>query len=206
MRRTIQIIYKCLWMLSFTIQGWFTDHLFRLLLWLNNINFGKNVHSGGGVARICVSKDARSVSIGNNVSFNAFDAVSWYSRCCIVVRPKAVLEIGDNSGFNGSLIYAANSIKIGCNVKIGGGTRIMDSDFHPLDYIARRNSFEGMKTSPITIEDDVFVGTNCIIGKGVHIGACSIIAAGSVVVKDVPADEIWGGNPAKFIRKINQYE
>ena len=193
-------------MFFFRVQGWFTDHLFRLLLWVNNVNFGKNIHSGGGVTTIRISKDARNVSIGNAVSFNAFDAVSWYAKCCIVVRPEAILEIGDNSGFNGSLIYAANSIRIGHNVKIGGGTRIMDSDFHPLDYIARRDSFDGMKTSPIIIEDDVFVGTSCIIGKGVHIGARSIIAAGSVVVKNVPSDEIWGGNPAKFIRKNNPYE
>ena len=60
---------------------------------------------------------------------------------------------------------------------------------------------EGTKTSPIVIEDDVFIGANSIICKGVHIGARSIIAAGSVVVKDIPRDEVWGGNPARFIRK-----
>jgi acetyltransferase-like isoleucine patch superfamily enzyme len=59
-------------------------------------------------------------------------------------------------------------------------------------------------SKPIIIEDDVFIGTNCIIGKGITIGARSVIAAGSVVVKNVPADEIWGGNPAKFIKKINE--
>lgn len=51
--------------------------------------------------------------------------------------------------------------------------------------------------------DDVFIGCRSIILKGVTIGARSIIAAGSVVTKDVPADEIWGGNPAQFIKKIN---
>lgn len=62
---------------------------------------------------------------------------------------------------------------------------------------------DGTVSKPITVEDDVFVGANCIIGKGVTIGARSIIAAGSVVVKSIPKDEIWGGNPTRFIRKIN---
>lgn len=96
----------------------------------------------------------------------------------------------------------AQRIWIGKNVKVGGGTRIFDTDFHPLDYMDRRNTVHGTKTAPVIIEDDVFIGTNCIIGKGVTIGARSIIAAGSVVVKSIPSDEIWGGNPAKFIRKI----
>lgn len=74
-----------------------------------------------------------------------------------------------------------------------------------MNYKERRNSElnEIAKTSPVIIEDDVFIGTGVLIGKGVTIGARSIIAAGSVVVKSVPADELWGGNPAKFIKKIN---
>ncbi|MNL65825.1 2,3,4,5-tetrahydropyridine-2,6-dicarboxylate N-acetyltransferase [compost metagenome] len=60
---------------------------------------------------------------------------------------------------------------------------------------------ETIKKEPIIIEQDVFIGANSIILKGVTIGARSIIGAGSIVTKNVPADEIWGGNPAKFIRK-----
>lgn len=52
------------------------------------------------------------------------------------------------------------------------------------------------------IEDYVFIGTRSIICKGVTIGDHSVIAAGSVVIKDVPADEVWGGNPAQFIKKL----
>lgn len=56
--------------------------------------------------------------------------------------------------------------------------------------------------APIVIEDDVFIGAHCIISKGVTIGARSIVAAGSVVVKSIPPDEVWGGNPARFIKKV----
>lgn len=79
---------------------------------------------------------------------------------------------------------------------------IFDTDFHPLDALKRRIGFEGMKSKPVTIEDDAFIGAHCVICKGVTIGSRSIVAAGSVVVKDIPRNEIWGGNPARFIRKI----
>ena len=72
-----------------------------------------------------------------------------------------------------------------------------------MNYIIRRgqNTDWGI-SSPIVIEDDVFIGVNCIILKGVTIGARSIIAAGSVVTKSIPADCIAGGNPAKVIRLL----
>ena len=54
----------------------------------------------------------------------------------------------------------------------------------------------------IELGDDVFIGVNSIVTKGVTIGDRSIIAAGSIVVKSIPNDEIWGGNPAKFLKKI----
>lgn len=57
------------------------------------------------------------------------------------------------------------------------------------------------KTGPISIGDDVFIGANCIINKGITIGDRSIVAAGIVVVKSIPEDEICGGNPAKLIKK-----
>lgn len=60
----------------------------------------------------------------------------------------------------------------------------------------------GGATSPVVIKDGVFIGAHCIILKGVTIGEKSIIGAGSVVTKSIPDGEIWAGNPAKFIRRI----
>lgn len=59
-----------------------------------------------------------------------------------------------------------------------------------------------IKHASIKIEDDAFIGARSIITKGVTIGARSVVAAGSVVVCDIPSDEIWGGNPAKFIKRL----
>ena len=68
-----------------------------------------------------------------------------------------------------------------------------------IDY---ENTKKAIKHKTIIIEDDVFIGAKCIINKGVRIGARSIIAAGSVVVSDIPSDVIAGGNPCKVIKGI----
>lgn len=132
---------------------------------------------------------------------------------CLQVDEGAILTIGDYSGMSNVSIWSKQEITIGNYVTIGAGTIINDSNNHCTNYKDRRKEHTGgisqvrhkINKAPIIIEDDVFIGARCIICKSVHIGARSIIAAGSVVVKDIPEDEIWGGNPAKFIRKI-EYE
>ena len=95
------------------------------------------------------------------------------------------------------------SITLGNNVYLGGNVKIYDTDFHPLDFKQRIYTNNPGKALPITLSDNVFVGAHTIILKGVTIGQNSIIWAGSVVTKSIPANEIWGGVPAKFIRKID---
>lgn len=77
-----------------------------------------------------------------------------------------------------------------------------DTDAHPMDYIARRNGSEDTKSAPIVIEDDAWIGAQCIILKGVTIGARSIIGAGSIVTRSIPSDCVAAGNPCKVIRKL----
>jgi acetyltransferase-like isoleucine patch superfamily enzyme len=91
----------------------------------------------------------------------------------------------------------------------------MDSDTHPLDYLKRRRNYactrqnmserelaELNPSAPIVIEDDVWIGARCQILKGVTIGARSVIAAGSVVTKDIPSDVVAGGVPCRVIRNL----
>jgi acetyltransferase-like isoleucine patch superfamily enzyme len=59
-----------------------------------------------------------------------------------------------------------------------------------------------VRTDPVKIKKYAFIGGGSIILKGVTVGENSIIVAGSVVTRDIPDNEIWGGNPAKFIRKV----
>ena len=122
------------------------------------------------------------------------------------------ITIGDNVGISSACIWSQTSITIGNNVNIGGDCLIMDSDAHPHDYIKRRNNYvmevginnylQEIPSKPIIIGDDCWIGARCIILKGVSIGARSIIAAGSVVTKDIPADCIAAGCPTKILKRL----
>lgn len=128
---------------------------------------------------------------------------SGYTK--IVVKNHATLIIGKNSGISSTSITVTTYLSIGDNVSIGAGTIIFDTDFHSTNYqerIDRTTDFSCANKSPIIIDDDVFIGAHSIITKGVHIGSRSIVAAGSVVVNDIAPDQLWGGNPAKFIKYL----
>ena len=101
-------------------------------------------------------------------------------------------------------INCAESVQIGSYVLIGAGCLITDSNHHSLDWEERclfgdRN----IKNAPVVICDYVFIGAKTIVLKGVTIGEKSIIQAGSVVVNNIPANCIAGGNPCKVIKYLN---
>lgn len=94
----------------------------------------------------------------------------------------------------GCNIACFNRISIGDEVAIGENVTIRDSDNH---YLYRKGYIQ---SKPIIIDDHVWIGMDSIVLKGVHIGKGSIVAAGSVVTKDVPEKCVVAGNPAKIIR------
>jgi acetyltransferase-like isoleucine patch superfamily enzyme len=117
-------------------------------------------------------------------------------------RAEAVLRIGDDFGMTGGGIIAATRVIIGNRVTVGANTIITDTDFHPLDpYIRQNDPLDGAR-APVVIEDDVFIGMQSIILKGVTLGKGSVIGAGSVVTRDVPPGVIAAGNPAHTIREL----
>lgn len=145
-----------------------------------------------------------SFIFGNNLIINTI-GVDMFTNTHIVVCQNAILSIGSNSGITSTAIYCAEKIEIGNYVNIGAGCLVMDINFHSTNWMIRmdrKRDIINAKTAPVKIDDFVFIGARSIICKGVHIGEKSLVAAGSVVVKDIPAGELWGGNPAKFIKKI----
>lgn len=122
----------------------------------------------------------------------------------LICQKNAKITIGNNVGISNSTITCKNKIIIEDNVLIGGGCKIWDTDFHSLDADIRGTNEDGenARNAVITIKKQAFIGAGSVILKGVIIGKKSIVAAGSVVSKSIPSGEIWGGNPAKFIRKI----
>lgn len=141
---------------------------------------------------ICISGTMRN-PMGRNV------------RSCLYIGPHAKLSIGNQVGISSVCIWCSKSIKIGNHVKIGALAVITDTDAHSIDYITRRTWPKDEQLAckkDIEIEDDVFIGYGAIICKGVTIGARSIVGAGSVVTKSIPSDQLWAGNPAKYIKSL----
>jgi acetyltransferase-like isoleucine patch superfamily enzyme len=149
--------------------------------------------------------------IGNNFSMNngiTGNPIGCYQRCTLFVDKGAELEIGANVGISQTALICHKKIIIGDNVKIGGGVFIYDTDFHSLDTKIRADKTKDMSNKiikEVIIENNVCSGAHSLILKGVVIGENSIIGAGSVVTKSIPANQIWAGNPAKFIRNLNIY-
>jgi acetyltransferase-like isoleucine patch superfamily enzyme len=115
---------------------------------------------------------------------------------------QAEIVIGDDCGFTGTTLVADASIRIGNRVLVGGNASIVDTDFHPLTPEGRRDDINAGTSRPIEIGDDVFIGMNSLILKGVTVGDGSVVGAGSVVSRDVPPHTIVAGNPATVVKEL----
>lgn len=179
----------------------------KVVFFMNGIKYGANLRVKGKVYFFQHS-DMSSIAFGNNVYINSSakaNPIGCGDRTYIQMVDAGKLIIGNNCGISNSSFTCATEITLKDNVLLGAGCRLYDTDFHALDYAERiKGNYKGVpiKTKPIRIEEGVFVGAGSIILKGVTIGARSIIGAGSVVTKSIPAGEVWAGNPAKFVRKI----
>ncbi len=147
----------------------------------------------------------------------AIEANSHVRGELIVYPPEGRITVGDWTFIGDhSRIWSAVGITIGNRVAISYNVSIHDFNAHPLDPKRRH---EHMKTtllagyprrspdvasSPVVIGDDVWIGFNSIVLKGVAIGDRSIVAAGSVVVDSIPPDVLAAGNPARVVRSIRE--
>ena len=130
-------------------------------------------------------------------------------RTSLAAEENAFIEIGDYCYISNASLVCSQEIKIGNYVFIAGGVTIADSDFHPVSPAARladtialsplgnRKKRPSIKTIPVIIENDVWIGYNATILKGVHIGAGAIIQPGALVLEDVAAGSVVSGNPAR---------
>ena len=174
----------------------------KFKLW--GIKHGKNLCVHGHIG-LYIAPSAQ-VIIGDNYYISSgwhINALARNLEASIKVNDGGCLLIGNKVGMSSPVIWVHQSVTIGDYVQIGAGTLIMDSDAHSLHYSQRRDlktDLNCKQNAPIVIEDDVLIGANCIILKGVTIGARSVIGAGSVVTQNIPADCIAAGNPARVIK------
>ncbi|MCF8460898.1 MAG: acyltransferase [Flavobacteriales bacterium] len=146
------------------------------------------------------------VSIGHSCCFRSHvksNLIGIQQSCILAThRENATLEIGNDCGFSGTVIGASESIIIGDRVLCGANTLITDFDWHPSSPQLRHEP-NSSNSAPVVIKDNAWLGYGVVVLKGVTIGENSIITANSVVVSDIPANVIAGGNPAKVIKEIS---
>lgn len=175
----------------------------RYMLSRKKVIHGDNLQIYG---RLCVHGRRGGISIGDNcsiVSDENRNPTAGGHHTHLVAGPKGKLTIGNQVGISYAYIVAHNSVTIEDNVLIGADTKIWDTDFHPVDFNGRMNR-EEPHTKPVCIREGAFIGACSLILKGVTVGRHSVVGAGSVVTHDIPDGEVWAGNPAKFIKKIEE--
>ncbi len=184
---------------------WWLEELRR-----RGILFGKSLN----IDAMPVTSGAQDggIQIGDRVSLlSKSQSTALGTAHPIILRllaRKAEIQIGNDSGLSGATICAALSVRIGRECLIGSGATIVDTDFHPLASPGRRyeKNPDLIGSAPVVIADNVFLGYNCIVLKGVTIGENSVIGAGSVVAKSIPPGCIAAGNPCRVIRQIGNLE
>ena len=150
----------------------------RLEVYGKNIHLGDNVHmqtSSGNMSRLCTWPDGQG----------------GHGR----------IDIGSHTLLTPGLqVVSAHHVSIGDNVMIASRVYISDADWHEIyDRLASPGS-----TAPVVLADNVWLGEGVKVCKGVTIGKNSVIGAGSVVTKDIPANVVAAGNPAKVVKKLDE--
>ena len=155
---------------------------------------------GIAIKENCKVEVGESSQIGGSLSFD---------------RADGFIRIGDRVFMNGSIV-CAEKVELGDDILIAWGVTIVDHNSHSIsfsqrandvtDWQAGRKDWTHVKIKPVKICDKAWIGFNSIILKGVTVGEGAVVAAGSVVAKDVPPWTVVAGNPARIIREIPLHE
>ena len=189
-----------------SIPGKIMSKLYALSLRLKGVEFKKGLTlygkplvrltpggrvSLGGKCVLCSQSEANFAGINHRVIL-------------ALLRPGAELSIGDDTGISGGSFCAAKSVRIGSGCLIGANCLVTDCDFHALKPEGRRHNSDpaDIGCAPVVIGDNVWLGANVTVLKGVTIGRDTVVAAGSVVTKSLPEGVLAAGVPAKVIRKL----
>ena len=174
------------------INKWYYEPLLRFRCH----SVGKNLKTNGDIPLI---QGSGRITLGDNVRIGPQGA--WFLVRNLHECPELI--IGDSTSINyRTVISVEERVTIGSNCLIAEETKIFDNNSHGLHYEHR--AMTGKDVAPVTIEDHVWVGMNSIILKGVTIGKGAVIAAGSVVTKNVPPLTIVAGNPARVVKTISK--
>lgn len=182
------------------IKGFLYFRKFKYSLFSNNNHISGTYRSLQPV----VLRGKGKINFKNNVKFGVVNSALFYNTYAYIEARtiNSQITFGNNVDINNSFsAVSEKKITIGDNVLIGCNCQIIDSNFHDLNPINRRET--DPNPAEVHIQDNVFIGNNVTILKGVTIGANSVVASNSVVTKSFSINVVIGGNPAKVIREIN---
>ena len=207
MQIIISYLFKAVRRLFRFLLHWVENKYCHILFYVQNVqhrNFKTN-----GLPFVSVARGASCFIDEGFVMNNTLNGnpIGRPQPCVLFVDYGASLIIGKNVGISATALVAHLSITIGNNAKIGGGVCIYDTDFHSLNSknrLTKNIDQDNEIKKAVFIDENAFIGAHSTILKGVSIGKNSVIGACSVVTKNVPDNEIWAGNPARFIKKLKE--
>ncbi len=178
--------------------------LLKLILIFNGVKYGSNVKVYG-IPRI---ENRGSIELGNDIRLVSakcgYNSGNMSGGVFLRTSKEGKIKIGNEVYLNGTSIISEQEVTLGSRIGIGANVVIMDTNTHNVVYKDRVKRWDKIKRGPVVIGDDVWIGANSFIMKGVTIGNGSIVAAGSIVTSDVKPFSIYAGNPAKFVKSIDE--
>ncbi len=200
----MQEAFNTPWKVTNQVAAWLGLPLVRLLFLFNGIAWGQDWQFYG--IPIIQKHRLSSITLGKGLRLRSSTRSNPlgvnHPVMLATLHAGAKLQVGNSFAMTGGTLCAAECIEIGDFVSIGANSTIVDTDFHPLGMDARALHPQDGKTRPVVIGDGAFIGGSCIILKGVSIGRGSVVGAGSVVTRSLPAGVVAAGNPAKVLREI----
>lgn len=197
------LLFNAIFILRNRMNIFLFSSLIKTHLRIKGVRIGRGVKLNGYMkinrypnSRIIIGDYCRFNSSRNSV------ALSLSERCTLVTLSEgAEIRIGNHTGVSGLTVASAGRVTIGEKVIIGASCTIVDNDFHNPDPSKR--GLTSIPSNPVEIGDQVFLGMNVMILKGVTIGKNAVIGANSVVMSSIPENAVALGNPCKVLIKRN---
>lgn len=203
---SVKVIHGLLWVFHHSIYN-IVSEIIRVLYWTPLFksqlkDYGKRLYLYGGMPQIMGNI---TISLGNDCRISAQS--TFTGRTSTNKSPQLILGSNIDIGWQ-TTIAVGRKIVLGDNVRIAGRAFLAGYPGHPINANLRAKGLPDFESQvgDIVLDDDVWLATGVSVMSGVHIGKGTIVAAGSVVTKDLPAYVLAGGNPAKVIKDISIHQ